>query len=139
MVKRLRREVGDRFLPLPAEPTRELRWDLPEDWDGAIPVDADLVRGARVKPVVTVPEARLAALDPEALRARILELGATYCKAPLVHVLRKRTARDERHATELPLEDSLAIFAEETRVRDPEEAVRFAAALAREADAGGGA
>lgn len=124
------------FLPLPAEPTRELVLELGDDWDGAWEFDPEVVRGARVKPVVYVPEGRLALLDRDALRKAIVEAGATYCRTPTIHVSRLREKRDARHDAELPLEESLRIFGEETRARDLAEKVAFAAELAREADAG---
>jgi len=123
------------FLPLPVEPTLEIRFELDEAWDGAWRLPA-AVSGARVKPVVSVPEARAEAVDRAALRRAVLEAGAVYCKLPEVHVRRREVRRDERHDVELPLEESLRIFAEETRPRDAERFVEFAAALAREADAG---
>ena len=128
--------VENRFLEYGAQPTREIRWELPPDWDGDLPLDPDVIDGSRIKPVVLVPDNVADQLDRHALRQRILDLGATYCKVPVVHVLRERVARDERHRTELSLEESLEIFAEETRPPDAEAKVAFAAELAREADAG---
>jgi hypothetical protein len=130
--------VRENFLPLPVDRTLELRIELGEDFDGDLDlllVDVD-VRDARVKPVVFVPEERVDLLDRETLRERILAIGAKYCKAPVVHVVRKVVRRDVRHDAEIPLEDSLRIFAEETKPRDTEEKIAFAAELAREADAG---
>lgn len=126
------------FLPLPATPAVELSFELGEDWDGRL---AGLglpegIRGAAVKLVLLVAEERVAELDREALREMVLAAGAASCRPPVVHVTRRREARDARHAAELPLEDSLRIFAEEVRAPDAAERVAFAAALAREADAG---
>lgn len=123
------------FLPLPAEPTREVRFNLDDDWDGTWSLNSD-VSGARVKPVVSVPEGSAEAVDRAALRKLILDAGAVYCKQPEVHVRRREVRRDARHDVELSLEDSLRIFAEETQPRDAERFVKFAAAIAREADSG---
>jgi len=132
------REVREEFLPLPATPAVELAFDLDEDWDGRLESLGlpDAVVGAAVKLVLRVAEERLAELDREGFRAAVLAAGADSCRAPVVHVTRKREARDDRHAAELTLEDSLSIFAEEVRAPDAGARVAFAAALAREADAG---
>ena len=128
---------GHHFVPLPVERTIELRLELEADWDGGFePTDFPDVLGARVKPVVFVVEERANLLDREALRASLEELGAVYVRTPLVHVLRKVVRRDERHDVEIPLEESIELFAEETKPRDAEAKVAFAVALAREADAG---
>lgn len=124
----------EEFLPLPVDRPLELVWDLDADWDGTLALPD--VTGARVKCVLRVVEERAALADPAALRRRVLEAGAVFCKTPEVVVLRRRELRDERHAVDLPLEESLRLFAAETLVPDPEAKVAFAAALAREADAG---
>lgn len=124
-----------RFVSLPVEPTRELRFELDANWDGRWPIQPTLVAGARIKPVVFVPEAIAANVDKFGLKAEFEALGATYVKTPHVHVVREKTTRDARHAVDLPLEESLRIFAEETRTSDLAK-VAFAAAIAREADAG---
>lgn len=129
--------ISHRFLDLDADPTLEVRFELPAEWDGAFPLEGAALKGARVKPVVFVPEELSAEVDRHALRSAILETGAVYCKVPIVQVARKKVKRDERYAVELPLEESLRIFAEETRAEDAERLVKFAAALAREADAAG--
>jgi hypothetical protein len=126
---------GDRFLPLPVDRTIELRFDLGDDWDGAIELEPDLT-GARVKPVVHVAEAVVERFDRNGLKDRILEAGATYCKAPVVHVVRTVVKRDDRHDVELSLEESIRVFAEETRPADAGEKVVFAVEIAREADGG---
>jgi hypothetical protein len=131
-------KVREEFIPLPVTPVVELSFDLGEDWDGRL---AGLgipegIAGASVKLVLRVAEERVAELDRDAIRAAVLAAGAVSCRAPVVHVTRRRDARDARHAAELPLEDSLRIFAEEVRAPEPAERVAFAAALAREADAG---
>lgn len=129
--------VREDFLPLPVDRTVEIRLDLDLDFAGDFDVRDDL-EGARVKPVVFVPEERADLVDREALRTALLERGAVYVKAPLVHVVRREAKRDARHDVEVPLEESLRLFVEETRPRDAEAKVEFAAALAREADAGEG-
>lgn len=126
------RTTQERFLPLPVTPAVELT----AEWDGRLDLDPEVIRGAAVKLVLRVPEDRLAELDREALRAEVLAAGADSCRSPVIHVVRRREARDARHAAELSLEDSLRIFAEEVRAPDLEERVNFAAALAREADSG---
>lgn len=130
--------VREEFIPLPVTPAVELSFDLGEDWDGRLSSLGlpEAVRGAAVKLVLRVAEERLGELDREGFRAAVLAAGAESCRAPVVHVTRKREARDDRHAAELTLEDSLRIFAEEVRAPDAAERVAFAAALAREADAG---
>jgi hypothetical protein len=128
--------LENHFLPLPVDRTIELRWDLSEDFDGVLPVDPKEVDGARVKPVIYVPEEKADLVDRDGLRSDLLGMGAVYCKAPTVHVVRKKVQRDDRHAVEVPLEESLRMFAEETNPRDPDARVEFAATLAREADAG---
>ena len=127
---------GQHFVPLPVDRTIELRFELGEDWDGNLVFSKGDVEGARVKPVVFVAEERADLVDRDAIRATLEELGAVYVRAPLVHVVRKVVRRDERHAVEIPLEDSIELFAEETKPRDAAEKVAFAVALAREADAG---
>ena len=124
----------ERFVELPVDRHVELLLDFAEDPDLAI--DEGLVRGARVKPVVVIPEEKLETFDRDALREAVLAAGAEYCRAPEVRVVRKRTKRDERHSADVPLEESLRIFAAETRARDSDAKVAFAAELAREADAG---
>ena len=145
MAKRLRKEGKPEavfadgqvwFLPLPVEPTREIRFELDADWDGRWKIDPELVRGARIKPVVFVPEERASEVDKASLRQLFLDTGATYCKLPEVHVHRKEVRRDARHDVELSIEESLWLFASETRPKNTEDKVLFAAALAREADAG---
>jgi hypothetical protein len=127
---------GHHFVPLPADRTIELRFELGEDWDGGFePADFPDVLGARVKPVLFVAEERADLVDREAIRATLEELGAIYVRAPLVHVVRKVVRRDERHDVEIPLEESIGLFAEETKPRDAEAKVAFALELAREADA----
>lgn len=121
-------------VPLPVERTLELTFEFDAAWDGALPDFGD-VDGARVKPVLFVPEELTDLVDREAWRDALLEAGATYVKTPTVHVVRRRTKRDERHAAQLSLEESLRIFAEETGGA-PKERIEFAAALARDADAG---
>lgn len=123
--------VMETVLPLPIDRTLEIRWDVGDDLS-ALPD----VAGARVKPVVFVREEDAAALDLVDLRNRILGAGAVYCRAPIVHVVRSEVKRDARHAADVPLEESLRIFAEETRPEDAGAKVEFAAGLAREADAG---
>jgi hypothetical protein len=44
--------------------------------------------------------------------------------------------RDDRHDVELSLEESIRVFAEETRPADVGEKVAFAVEIAREADGG---
>lgn len=131
-MKRIREE----FIPLPVDRLLELA----SDWvDGRLDLDLralPALRGATVKLTVRVPEEQLAEFDREGLRAAVLAAGAAACRAPTVHVIRREERRDARHAAELPLEDSLRIFAEEVRAPDAGERVAFAAALAREADAG---
>lgn len=139
MSKRLKRRHGslrEDVVDLPVDRMLELVWDLGDDFDGTFPVSAEDVSGARVKPVVFCPEEKLELVDKAALRDALLDAGAVYVKAPTVHVVRKKERRDERHDVELELEASLELFAEETRVRDPEGKIAFAAELAREADAG---
>lgn len=130
------REGEDRFLPLPVDRTIELRFEFGADWDGTIDLDLAALAGARVKPVVFVAEEVAERFDRDGLRNRILAAGVVYCRAPLVHVARKVTRRDERHAVEAPLEESIRIFAEETTPPDVDAKVAFAVELAREADAG---
>lgn len=144
MKKRKVKKVGDsgrfvvrnKFVDYGAQPTRELRWELRSDWDGEFLVPSKDVKGARIKPVILIPEEVVNLLDRHALKQRILDLGAVYCKVPIVHVLRNRVKRDERHRVELSLEESLGIFADETRPKDSEGKVKFAVSLAREADSG---
>lgn len=120
--------VREYDLPLPVDRTLELRWDaLP---DGDLPD----VAGARVKPVLFLDEVESTTFDRGAFKERLREAGAVYVKAPVVHVLRRRSARDDRHAADVPLEESLRMFAQETHCGVDH--VEFAAALAREADAG---
>lgn len=123
--------VSEHFLPLPVDRTLELRWDV-----GVVPEEMEIpdVVDARVKPVVYVEEGAI--FDAEKFKKVLLEAGAKYVRSPLVHVVRRETRRDERHDVEIPLEESLGLFAEETSPRDPEGKIEFAAAVAREADAG---
>ena len=125
---------GHHFVPLPVERTIEIRFELDEDWNGDLEFP-DVV-GARVKPVIFVAEERANLVDRDAIRSTLEELGAIYVRTPLVHVVRKVVRRDERHDVEIPLEDSIELFAEETKPRDAEAKIAFAVALAREADAG---
>lgn len=125
---------GHHFVPTPADRTVEVRVELGEDWEGGI--EFPDVRGARVKPVIFVAEERADLVDREAIRTVLEELGAVYVRTPLVHVVRKVVRRDERHAVDLPLEESIRLFAEETTPRDAGEKIAFALELAREADAG---
>jgi hypothetical protein len=129
--------VRENFLPLPVDRTVELRIEIGESFDGEIGGFPDLA-GARVKPVVFVPEERAELFDRDALREKLEEAGAIYVKAPTVHTIRRVVRRDARHDVDVPLEESLRIFAEETKPRDADAKVEFAAALAREADAGEG-
>ena len=129
------RRPRERFLPLPVDRHVELTFEFPETIDLAV-FDSNVVVGARVKPIVIVSEEKLETLDREAIRRAILEKGAVHCRAPEVRVVRRKVKRDERHAADVPLEESLRIFAEETRARNAEWKVGFAAELAREADAG---
>jgi hypothetical protein len=137
-VKPKRTEVAEEFIPLPVIPVVEVSLNLGEDWDGTIrSVEIPkTILGANVKLLLRVSERWFAELDREVFQAAILKSGAVSCRPPVVHVVRKREARDERHAAELTLEESLRIFAEEVRAPDSVERVAFAAALAREADAG---
>lgn len=132
--------VRENFLPLPVDRLLELRWELGEDFAGEYALDERSLEaikaGARVKPVIFVPESKLELVDREAVRTWLLELGAKYVRAPLIHVARRTTRRDARHDVEIPLEESIRIFADETRPRDKVAKRVFAAALAREADAG---
>jgi hypothetical protein len=130
------REGKDTFLPLPVDRTIELRFELDEDWDGAIDLDPEALAGARVKPIVFVAGAVVDRFDRDDLRLRIIHAGAIYCRAPLVHVVRTVVRRDERHAVEVPLEESLRMFAEETSPAGADRKVAFAAGLARAADGG---
>lgn len=137
-LKSERLSARERFVPLPVDRLVEISITIAENWDGRLdrffrPED---VRGARVKVVATVPEARLADFDRETLRSLILAAGAVHCRAPEVRVVRRKVRRDERHDAEISIEESLRIFAEETRAKGTEGKVRFAAELAREADAG---
>jgi hypothetical protein len=130
--------VRENFIPLPVDRTIEVRLELAENFDGDLDLlltDLDF-RDARVKPVLFVPEAVVDLLSRDALRESILQAGALYCRTPIVHVVRTVVHRDERHDVEIPLEESLRIFAEETKPRDADGKVSFAAELAREADAG---
>jgi hypothetical protein len=131
-----RTPIEHRLLDVSADRTIEVRFELPAEWDGRFPLDPEALTGARVKPVVLVPEELASEVDRHALRAEILDAGAAYCKVPAVQVARRRVKRDARHETALPLEESLRIFAEETKPERAEEVLRFAAALARAADAG---
>jgi len=124
----------ERFVELPVDRHVEVLLDFVENPD--LLLDESLLKGARVKPVVVVPEERVETFDREALRKAVLKAGAESCRPPEVRVVRKRVKRDERHAADVPLEESLRIFAAETRARDAGEKVSFAAELAREADAG---
>jgi len=141
MAKRLKRTAGlrrprERFLEVGADRTIELRWELEASWDGRFRVDPEEVAGARVKPVILVPEELVEHVARHELRQTILDAGAVYCKVPTVQVIRRKVTRDARHHVDLPLEDSLRLFAEEVTAEDAEEKVKFAATLAREADAG---
>lgn len=129
-------DVDAYFLALPVDRTIELRFDFGEDWDGSIDLDLPRLAGARVKPVVYVSDAVVDRFDREALRHRILSAGAAYCRASLVHVVRRVARRDVRHDVALTLEESVRVFAEETAPSAVEEKVVFAVALAREADSG---
>ncbi len=124
--------VRENFLPLPVDRTIELRLEFGEDLG-----DVD-VEGARVKPILLVPEEKADLVDREGLRSKLMEKGAVYVKAPIVHVVRRAVKRDERHDADVPLEESLRLFAGETKPRDAEEKVAYAVALAREADAAEG-
>jgi hypothetical protein len=131
-----RRVVRNDLYPLPVDRTVELRFELGLDWDGEFDLDSEVIRGARVKPVVFVDEEKADLVDRDAMKEMISSLGAIYVRTPAVHVIRKRVKRDERHDVEIPLEESLRLFAEETRPEDAEEKIDYAVALAREADAG---
>jgi len=127
--------VENKFLESHADPVREIRLDLDADWDGEIPIRAKEVDGARVRLMIYVPEAAAGRVDRVGIRASTLKMGALYCKVD-VYVLRSAVKRDPRHRDELSIEESLRIFGEETRPAGVEKRIEFAAALAREADAG---
>ena len=128
--------VTETFVQLPTEPTREVRWDLAPDWNGKLDLKRDWIKGSRIKPVIFVPEERLHEIDRAELRSRILQKGATYCKAPEIHVIRKKVTRDSRHAADMPTKDSLKLFAEETKAREAKLKIAYALKLAVEADEG---
>jgi len=127
--------MRDRFIETGADPTLEVRWELDTGWNGRFAIP-ESVAGARVKPVVYVSEELSDQVDRHGLRTEILEAGAIYCKVPTVHVARRKVKRDARHEVELTIEESLRLFAEETKPSDPKGLVKFAAKLARAADSG---
>ncbi len=129
-------EISHRFLKLNADKTREVVFELSSDWNGVFFIDPKLIKGARIKPVVFVPEELSAQVDRHVLRQAILDAGAIYCKVPTVHISRKKVTRDERHDVTLTLEESLNIFAEETNPTDAPNLISFAAKIARQADEG---
>lgn len=129
-------EITNRFFKLGADATREVVFELSSDWNGVFDIDPELMNGARIKPVVFVPEEIAAQVDMHALRQVIIEAGAIYCKVPTIHVARKKVTRDERHDVTLSLEESLEIFAEETNPTDADKLISFAAKVARDADEG---
>jgi hypothetical protein len=129
-------EILHRFVKLGADATREVIFELSSDWDGMFCIDPKIMKGARIKPVVFVPEEIVAQVDRHALRQSIIEAGAVYCKVPTVHISRKKITRDERHDVSLSLEESLEIFAEETSPEDADKLISFAAKVARDADEG---
>lgn len=93
--------------------------------------------GCRVKLTVSVPEELVDTVSVDSLVERAKTLGAEHVRTPEVRVVRKDVVRDERHHVDVPLEESLRIFAEETKVSGIDRLVEFAASVAREADLDG--
>lgn len=92
--------------------------------------------GARVKVVVTVHESRAKEVDPKTIREAVLAAGAAHCRTPEIRVIRTfETKRAAAHDPTLDLEKSIELFAKEINATDSEHKVKFATALAREADA----
>ena len=129
-------KVKNTFRPIGAVPLREFRFELGEDWGGKWTIDGMQVQGAMIKPVVIVPESISANVDKFGLKKEFEDLGAVYVKAPIVHVVKEQTRRDDRHAVDLPLKKSLEIFADETRAKHAQEKIEFAIQIANEADVG---
>lgn len=128
-------KLKEKLIKLPVSRLLELTWELDSTFEGIIDIEAD-VAGARVKPVLYVPEEKLKLVDKNQLTQDLINAGASYIKAPTIHTIRKKVKRDDRHDVELSIEESLEIFAEETKVRDVDVKIAFAAELAREADSG---
>lgn len=124
--------MTEEFVELPVDRLIEFTVHLGMDFDGRVTLPE--VSGARVKPVIFIPAERVDLLDRVGLVADLKSKGATAVKAPVVHVVRSVERRDERHDVDLPLEESLRLFAEETGVTDPGR-IEMALKLAREADA----
>jgi len=126
--------VEERFLPRPVTPAVEVEVDIPEDWDGIFPALPSSVRGALVKLTVTIPEAKLPVFDRERFREGALFMGAERVHAINLRVIRSAVKRDERHNAEVSLEESIQLFAGETKPQRAMEKVRLALSIAREAD-----
>lgn len=127
---------GARFIPLPATPLLELHWEITDRGQLDDMALGRNVTDAIVKPVVVITEHLAELFNRQALKTLIESMGAKHCRTPIVHVVRKQITRDERHTTELPIEESLGLFADETHTSTAGPRVAYAAALAREADAG---
>jgi len=121
------------FIPLPVDRLVVVDLRVEEGAVVGLPKSSD-VAGCLVKVRIEVPAEQIDVFDKEFLRQQIIELGAAHVRAVEVRVLRREAVRDDRHAVELSIEDSLRIFAEETKIQDAERRIAFAAALAREAD-----
>ena len=122
------------FIPLPVDRLVEIVLDISDSGTYEMP-KAHAFDGCRVKVVINVPEEWAENINPAGIAEQFKASGATHVKAPVVRVLRKDVVRDERHVVDLPLEDSLRLFAEETKITDAERRIDFAAKVAREADA----
>jgi len=121
------------FIRLPVDRLVEVVLDFDESGGSQITAPPDL-EGCRIKLILNVPEEVAESIDPEAERQEILKLGASHVKTPEVRIIRKDVQRDDRHHIDVPLEESLRMFAEETQISDSDRRVEFAATLAREAD-----
>lgn len=131
-VQRLR-AMKQKFVPLPVEELVEYVVDINES--GTYPIlEAHSFEGFRVKLVINVPEEWVENIDPAGIAKQFRLAGASHVKTPEVRVIRKDVVRDERHHVDVPLEESLRLFADETKIQDAERRIAFAAKVAREAD-----
>lgn len=125
--------MKERFIKLPANRLVAIDVRVPDCGKWSVPTDG-LDRSCIVKLTITVPEHRLQEVDRKTIQTYVQSF-VHQCRTPDVVVLRRTAKRDAEHRPELPLVESLQLFAQETNPPDPKHKVQFAAQLAREADA----
>lgn len=129
-IKRIKKsKIKDKFIKLPVDPIHEI---VIKELDYEL--DEKLIKGSRIKPIVYIKEEKLDQFDSNLLKKRIFKLGAIYCKNPIINVIRKKIRRDSRHDFILQLEDSIKLFAKETRPKNKDKKIEFTIQLAKEAD-----